>query len=119
MADSGQGAGISVLTEFLEITGQTASRPHSNDPRMTTSESQPEPYRAPIPPETYPVIEQIRRRMSSMGDIMKLEIVWRNPMPPRAMKLLVRQIIADAYGALYEVRSANDVKVFEILERAA
>jgi len=50
---------------------------------------------------------------------MKLEIVWRNPMPPRALKLLVRQIIADAYGALYEVRSANDVKVFEILERAA
>jgi len=50
---------------------------------------------------------------------MKLQIVWRNPLPPRATKLLVRQIVADAYGALYEIRSAQDVKLFELLARGA
>jgi len=50
---------------------------------------------------------------------MKLQIVWRNPLPPGATKLLVRQIVADAYGALYEVRGAQDVKLFELLARGA
>jgi len=50
---------------------------------------------------------------------MKLQIVWRNPQPPRATKLLVKQIVADAYGARYEVRSAHEIKVFELLERRA
>jgi hypothetical protein len=50
---------------------------------------------------------------------MKLQIVWRNPLPPLATKLLVKQILTDAYGALYEVRSAHDVKVFELLELGA
>jgi len=51
--------------------------------------------------------------------IMKLEIVWRNPQPPGTRKLLVKQIVADAYGALYAVRSAHEIKVFELLESRA
>lgn len=51
---------------------------------------------------------------------MALHIVWRNPQPHPAHKALVEQIVADAYGALYAVRSANETKVFElILHRAA
>jgi len=66
-----------------------------------------------------PVIKQDPTQMNSKGDVMKLRIVWRNPLPPRATKLLVRQILADTYGALYEVRSAYGVKVFELLEPGA
>jgi len=51
---------------------------------------------------------------------MELQIVWRNPQLRPASKPLVEQIVADAYGALYAVRSANETKVFElILYRAA
>jgi len=51
---------------------------------------------------------------------MALQIVWRNPQSRPAHKALVEQIVADAYGALYSVRSANETKVFElILHRAA
>ena len=50
---------------------------------------------------------------------MKLQIVWRNPQPIRAGRVMIRQIIADAYGALYEVRSAREIKAFELLEYRA
>ena len=50
---------------------------------------------------------------------MTLRVVWRNPQPPAVSKPLVRQIVADAYGAIYEVRSADEVKVFELLEHRA
>jgi len=116
MVDPGKKLNISVLTEFLRSLGKRfqAIRKKTDDDRPITPEAE-----TPDSPDKYQVIEQVRRRMSSMGDIMKLQIVWRNPLPPRAMKLRVRQIVADAYGALYEVRSAHDVKVFEMLERGA
>ena len=50
---------------------------------------------------------------------MKLQIVWRNPHPPVLTKLLVKQIVADAYGALYEVRSRHQLKVFELISPRA
>ena len=50
---------------------------------------------------------------------MKLQLVWRNPQPPAVSRPLVRQIVADVYGALYEVRSAHEIKVFELLEPRA
>ena len=46
---------------------------------------------------------------------MKLQIVWRNSQPPSVTQLSVKQIVADAYGALYEVRGGREVKVFELL----
>jgi len=51
--------------------------------------------------------------------IMELQIVWRNPHPPGTRKLMVKRIVADAYGGLYEVRSAHEIKVFELLESRA
>lgn len=50
---------------------------------------------------------------------MKLQVVWRNPQPPAVSKPLVRQIVTDAYGALYEVRTAHEIKVFELIEDRA
>ena len=50
---------------------------------------------------------------------MKLQIVWRNPQPLDATRLWVQQIVADAYGALYEVRGGREVKVFELLASRA
>jgi len=51
---------------------------------------------------------------------MALPIVWRSPQFRPASKPLVEQIVVDAYGALYAVRSANETKEFElILNRAA
>jgi hypothetical protein len=50
---------------------------------------------------------------------MKLQIVWQNPQARKGSKVMVRQIVADAYGALYEVRSAHEIKVFELLEHRA
>jgi len=57
--------------------------------------------------------------MSRERDNEKLQIIWRNPLPPGATKLLVKRIVADEYGALYEVRGAHQLKVFEVLERRA
>lgn len=65
------------------------------------------------------VLQAGSKAMRSNGDVMKLKIIWRNLYPPGAAKLVVKQILADAYGALYEVRSAHDVKVFELLGRHA
>jgi hypothetical protein len=51
---------------------------------------------------------------------MTLQIVWRNPEAPRVTDREVEQIVADDYGAVYAVRSAEETKVFElILGRAA
>ena len=47
---------------------------------------------------------------------MKLQIVWRTLQPTRAGQVMIRQIVADAYGALYEVRGELEIKVFELLE---
>ena len=59
-------------------------------------------------------------RVARAERVMKLQIIWRNPHPPVLTKPLVRQIAADAYGALYEVRSRHQMNVFElILPRAA
>jgi len=65
------------------------------------------------------VMSRFRRRPSWNVDIMKLQIIWRNPQPPRTKKVLVRQVVADPYGALYEVRSTDEVKLFEVLEYRA
>ena len=50
---------------------------------------------------------------------MKLQIIWRNPQPPGAPRLWVKQIVADDYGTLYEVRGGREVKVFELLASRA
>jgi len=51
---------------------------------------------------------------------MALQIVWRNPQSRPRCEPLVEQIVVDDHGALYAVRNADEVKVFElILHRVA
>jgi hypothetical protein len=50
---------------------------------------------------------------------MTLEIIWRNPASPQVTKRRIEQVVADAYGAVYEVRSGNETKVFELILRGA
>jgi len=50
---------------------------------------------------------------------MTLEIIWRNPASPRVTKRRIEQIVADAYGAVYAVRSADEPTVFELILRGA
>jgi len=68
-------------------------------------------------------LDELRQRCVQDGrwskENMKLQIVWRNPHPPLLTKLLVKQIVADAYGALYEVRSRHQLQVFELISPPA
>ena len=51
---------------------------------------------------------------------MPLQIVWRNPQSFPKRQMLIEQIVVDDYGALYAVRNAEEINVFElILHRAA
>lgn len=50
---------------------------------------------------------------------MTLEIVWRNPSSRPAVKRQIEQIVADDFGAVYAVRSAEETTVFELILRSA
>ena len=49
---------------------------------------------------------------------MALQIVWQNPQS-RPRRTLVQQIVVDDHGALYAVRNADEVRVFELFLRRA
>lgn len=46
---------------------------------------------------------------------MALEIVWRNPCPPKKTEKRVDQIVADEFGALYVVRTESETAPFEVI----
>jgi hypothetical protein len=48
---------------------------------------------------------------------ISLHIAWRNPHSLPPTELLIEQIAADEFGAVYSVRTSNEVKVF-FLHRA-
>jgi hypothetical protein len=50
---------------------------------------------------------------------MTLKIIWRNPASPPVTERRVEQIVADDYGAVYAVRSADETTVFELILRGA
>jgi len=50
---------------------------------------------------------------------MKLEIVWHNPMPPRAIKRRVELIAIDEFGALYSVIDLDRKTAFELIPGGA
>jgi hypothetical protein len=50
---------------------------------------------------------------------MTLRIIWRNPASPPATERRVEQMVADDYGAVYAVCSADETTVFEVILRGA
>jgi hypothetical protein len=46
---------------------------------------------------------------------MKLEIVWRNPVPVRETKNRVELIVVDEFGALYSAVGADGATAFEVI----
>jgi hypothetical protein len=119
--DSGKQLKFQSSTELLRFLGERFQAAFEDTPE-NDRRSPPKPRNnrpEPIAVQVPPVMSRFRTRPSWNGDIMKLQIIWRNPQPPRTKKVLVRQVVADAYGALYEVRSTDEVKLFEVLEYRA
>jgi hypothetical protein len=50
---------------------------------------------------------------------MKLEIVWRNPASRPVATRRIEQIVADDFGAIYAVHTADAMTVFELILRSA
>ncbi len=50
---------------------------------------------------------------------MALEIVWRNPASRPETHRRLECLVADDYGVLYAVRSADETTVFELILRSA
>ena len=46
---------------------------------------------------------------------MTLEIIWRNPASRAVVKPRIEQLVADDFGAVYAVRSADETTVFEVV----
>jgi hypothetical protein len=46
---------------------------------------------------------------------MKLEIVWRNPIPPAKGEKRAEPVAVDEFGAVYAVRTANETAAFELI----
>jgi len=46
---------------------------------------------------------------------MKLEIVWRNPIPPPKTERRVEPLAADEFGSVYAVRTAGQTAAFEVI----
>jgi hypothetical protein len=46
---------------------------------------------------------------------MKLEIVWRNPIPPAKGEKRVEPVAVDEFGAVYAVRTADKTAAFELI----
>jgi hypothetical protein len=46
---------------------------------------------------------------------MALEIIWRNPVPPRQSERRIEPIAVDDLGAVYKVRSGNETAAFEVI----
>ena len=46
---------------------------------------------------------------------MTLEIVWRNPAPPRKTQNRVKLLVVDKFGALYSVIGTDRTTAFELI----
>jgi hypothetical protein len=46
---------------------------------------------------------------------MALEIVWRNPIPPAKSEKRVEPLAVDEFGAVYAVRTAEQIAAFEVI----
>jgi hypothetical protein len=46
---------------------------------------------------------------------MTLKIIWRNPVSPPVTECRVEQIVARDFGTVYEVRTAEETIVFELI----
>ena len=50
---------------------------------------------------------------------MKLEIVWRNPLPVTKVEHTLRKVSSDEYGAMYSVSNPDLTQEFELIQCAA
>jgi len=50
---------------------------------------------------------------------MKLEIVWRNPIPVTKVEHMLRKVRSDEYGAMYLVSNPDLTQEFELIQGAA
>ena len=52
-------------------------------------------------------------------DVMKLEIVWRNPLPLARVEHTVHKLSSDEFGAVYSVTNPDLTQEFELIQGAA
>ena len=52
-------------------------------------------------------------------DLMKLEIVWRNPLQPARVEHKLQKISSDEQGAVYSVTNSELTQEFELIQGAA
>ena len=52
-------------------------------------------------------------------EFMKLEIVWRNPVPMTKVEHTVHRVSSDQSGALYSVTNPDLTQQFELIQGAA
>ena len=50
---------------------------------------------------------------------MKLEIVWRNPVPTHKRKSSIRAVVHEEHATVYLVSNAEDVDEFELISGGA
>ena len=52
-------------------------------------------------------------------DVMKLEIVWHNPLQPARVEHTLQKISSDECGAIYSVTNSELTQEFELIQGAA
>jgi len=57
----------------------------------------------------------VRCTSSRLEDLMTLEIVWRNPVPPAKNECRVKPIAVDEFGAVYAVSGTDQTVAFEVI----
>ena len=52
-------------------------------------------------------------------EVMKLEIVWRNPVPLTMAEHTLQKVSSDEFGAVYSVTNPDLTQQFELIQGAA
>ena len=52
-------------------------------------------------------------------DVMKLEIVWRNPLPQTRVEHTLHRVSTDEFGTVYSVTNPNLTQQFDLIQGAA
>jgi hypothetical protein len=52
-------------------------------------------------------------------EVMKLEIVWRNPLPQTKVEHTLHRLSTDEFGTVYSVTNLDLTQQFELIQGAA